>query len=97
MPRRSVDSVLPLTVTPAPAAITRVFVGRVEVMSAWVRRTLTTALANGDIATLAKYGRFVDAFASRIPASKTHPVTAAFFNSRYEEARHERDTPSCIR
>lgn len=33
VPRRFVDSELPLTITPAPAVVVRVFVGRIEVLS----------------------------------------------------------------
>ena len=98
MPRRSVDTVLPLDVDPAPAAIERVFVGRVEILSPFLRQSLATALSIGDIATLGKYGRFLEPFAQRIPGGSTaNPATSAFFQARYDEARRQFDSPSCVR
>ena len=96
MPRRSVDAVLPLTITPAPSGTERVFVGRVEVLSPYVRETLGAALKSGDTATLGQYGRFLEAFAGRIPGgAAANPATAAFFKARYDEARRETEKPSC--
>jgi hypothetical protein len=98
MPRRSVDQALRLTVEPAPAATERVFVGRVEILSPFLRESLSKALATGDTATLAKYGRFLEPFAARIPGGSTlNPATAAFFKARYDEARRDFDNPTCVR
>ncbi len=66
MPRKAVDAVLPIQIKPAPAAIERVFVGRVEVLSPVMQSTLATAMATGDIQTLARYGRFARPFCDRI-------------------------------
>lgn len=38
VPRTTIDSVLPLEIAPAPSTTARVFVGRVELMSPWVRK-----------------------------------------------------------
>jgi hypothetical protein len=65
-PRDQVDTVLPLSIRPAPASIGRVFVGRVEVLSPWTKDTIRTALSAGDGATLAKFGRFLDPFLQQI-------------------------------
>ena len=98
MPRRNVDAVLPLAVNPAPAATERVFVGRVEILSPYVRQSLRSALSSGDTATLAQYGRFLEPFAQRIPGGATaNPATSAFFQARYDEARRQFDSPSCVR
>jgi len=98
MPRHSVDAVLPLTVNPAPATTERVFVGRVEILSPFLRHSLETALTAGDTATLARYGRFLEPFAQRIPGGSTaSPATSAFFQARYDQARREFDSPSCVR
>src|SRR5262249_15177809 len=59
VPRAFVDSVLPLTIHPAPAHTTRVFVGRMEIVTPATERAVETAFAAGDRATLAKYGRFL--------------------------------------
>jgi hypothetical protein len=60
VPRRFVDSVLPLTIHPAPAQIVRVFVGRLEIVTPATVKTVETALASHDEVTLNKYGRFLE-------------------------------------
>jgi len=62
VPRATVDAVLPLAVTPAPAETARVFVGRVEVLSPAMAEDIKIAAAANDRAALAKYGRFLPAF-----------------------------------
>jgi hypothetical protein len=72
-------------------------VGRVEILSPYVRQALSSALSSGDTATLAKYGRFLEPFAARIPGGSTaNRATAAFFKARYNEAARETDKPSCV-
>jgi hypothetical protein len=66
VPRRFVDSQLPLKITPATAAVVRVFVGRVEVLSPWMEQTIESALADGDVPMLTKFGRFLDPFLNQI-------------------------------
>jgi hypothetical protein len=98
MPRRNLDAVLPIAINPAPAATERVFVGRVEIFSPFERQSLNAALLSGDTDTLAKYGRFLQPFAERIPGGLTaSPRIAAFFQARYDEARRQFDAPSCVR
>jgi hypothetical protein len=60
VPRTFVDSVLPLEITPSPSQITRVFVGRIELVTPATRQAVESALATHDRATLAKYGRFLE-------------------------------------
>lgn len=59
VPRSFIDGVLPLTVKPAPANITRVFIGRMEIVTPATERAVETAFASRDRATLAKYHRFL--------------------------------------
>lgn len=66
VPRPTVDAVLPIRIAPAPAAIERIFVGRVELFSPAMQRTIETALGSGDTQTLAKYGRFLRPFCDRM-------------------------------
>lgn len=66
MPRQDVDSVLPLTVTPEPERITRVFVGRAEVLSPGTKEILREAVDRGDASSLQKFGRFLDGYAQRL-------------------------------
>ena len=55
-----VNSVLPLSINPAPAKIVRVFVGRIELVTHATEQAVETALAAHDDAMLAKYSRFLD-------------------------------------
>jgi hypothetical protein len=81
MPSHEVDSILPLTINPAPERATRVFVGRVEVLSPSTRQVLQDANERGDFVALAKFGRFLDVFARqrklRGPAVQTAFLTLA--------------------
>jgi hypothetical protein len=66
VPRATVDSLLPLTITPAPTEIERVFVGRLEVLSPRTKITLKHALRAGDSETLTAFGRFLQPFIDQI-------------------------------
>lgn len=68
VPRSMVDEALPLTIQPEPSNLTRVFVGRIEMLSPWGDRTLRTALAQADVPALMRFGRFLDALAPRVMA-----------------------------
>jgi hypothetical protein len=60
VPPRFVDTVLPLTVTPAPAQTVRVFVGRLELISPATQKTVAAAMLSNDTAALEKYRRFME-------------------------------------
>jgi hypothetical protein len=60
VPRRFIDSVLPLRIAPAPATTTRVFVGRLELVTPATERAVESAFASNDQPTLAKYNRFLE-------------------------------------
>lgn len=68
VPRPQTDSLLPLKITPTPGTIARVFVGRVEVLSPWTRQTIQDATDQRDMATLKKFGRFLEPFAAQMRA-----------------------------
>lgn len=68
VPPASVDEVLPLTITPSPAAIARAFVGRIEVITPDDLLRVQTALATGDDAALERQGRFLGPIADRLVA-----------------------------
>jgi hypothetical protein len=59
VPRAYVDSILPLSITPAPAQLSRVFVGRLELITPATEKSIETAVASRDGDTLRKYGRFL--------------------------------------
>ncbi len=73
VPRNFVDSVLPLSVTPAPAEITRVFVGRDELITPATEQAVESAFASGDRATLAKYSRFLPTILETMIDQSTDP------------------------
>jgi hypothetical protein len=95
LPRAAVDAALPLRVTPAPRSIARVFVGRVEVLAPEAQKTLATALAAGDVATLRKYGRFLDAYMRLIHGVSTAPAARQFIDDGYQQVSREFVKPSC--
>jgi hypothetical protein len=66
VPRPQTDALLPLKIAPAPEAVARVFVGRVEVLSPWTRQTIQSAADSRDLAALKKFGRFLEPFTSQM-------------------------------
>jgi hypothetical protein len=60
VPRPFTDSVLPLSIKPAPASVARVFVGRLELVTSATQQAVERAFATNDSATLAKYKRFLE-------------------------------------
>jgi len=86
VPRAALDSMLPLKIAPAPAATARVFVGRVEVLPPNMRETIRTALANSDITTLAKCGRFLDPFLAQLQPLHLSPAVRSFLNQARAQA-----------
>ena len=67
-PRSVVDAIVPLTISPAPSDVARVFVGRMELVTPVTRRDVRLALATGDRQSLQKYGRFLKPIADRVLA-----------------------------
>jgi hypothetical protein len=64
VPRRFVDSVLPLTIRPEPHELVRVFVGRIELVTPATAEAVKAALRTNDDQTLKKYDRFLTAIIS---------------------------------
>lgn len=60
VPRKFLDSVLPLSITPVPVNTVRAFVGRIELVTPATERAVESALARNDRTTLAQYGRFLE-------------------------------------
>jgi hypothetical protein len=65
VPRDTVDAVLPLSISPAPAAIARVFVGRVELITPEMEAEVSQAIRANDVPVLMRYGRFLEPIANR--------------------------------
>ena len=66
VPRRTVDEILPLEIAPAPSHVTRVFVGRMEILTPATVQTVRTAVDAHDQETLARYARFLGPISDRI-------------------------------
>jgi hypothetical protein len=80
VPRAEVDEILPLTMSPKPGAVTRVFVGRIELMTPATLRDVRAAITSRDRAAMLKYGRFLLPIADRLGLSAALPpglVTAS--------------------
>ena len=74
VPRAFVDSVLPLSIHPAPNQLTRVFVGRIELVTPATENAIETALLSADCEALQKYGRFLATMVEIITTK--HPDSA---------------------
>ena len=71
VPSGFVDSILPLSIQPAPAQTVRVFVGRMEVVTRATMQAVQAALASNDQAVLGKYQRFLEPIEEMIQHKKT--------------------------
>jgi len=66
VPAHAVDTILPLEIEPATSQTTRVFVGRIELLTAETRRAVASAIDNKDWLTVDRYSRFLDPILHRI-------------------------------
>jgi hypothetical protein len=96
-PRTTIDAVLPLTMNPAPAAVARVFVGRMEVIDATTLRVVSAALQSNDDATLNRYVRFLEPITNRIIAKGADGATATHINvvANQAYAKYNKDSRTC--
>ena len=78
VPRSFVDSVLPITITPTPHQLTRVFVGRLELVTPATQKSVQAAFAQNNQSTLAKYNRFLD------------PILRSMFNQAQDQPTRDR-------
>ncbi len=99
-PRATVDDVLPVRIQPAPSALTRVFVGRIEVLSPAMRSAILTALASGNIPALQRYTRFLDPFLRQLAPGSGRPSMASnvrqFLDAQQSDLIRERSNPFCV-
>jgi len=80
VPSRAVDSILPLSVEPAPSQIARVFVGRMELITPAIEDDVREALATNNRPRLEKYGRFLEPIASRM-GIQNHALLRTIYSS----------------
>ncbi len=86
VPRQFVDSVLPLSITPAPAQTVRVFVGRLELVTPATQRAVEQALATHDQTTLTRYGRFLVPILENMIAGEKNSAKKAQFSEYLNNA-----------
>jgi hypothetical protein len=67
-PTEVVNGTLPLTISPSPSSVARVFVGRVELVTPETKRDVAHGLQISNAAVIRAYGRFLDPIADRILA-----------------------------
>jgi hypothetical protein len=91
VPEQFVNTVLPLTIKPAPVQTTRVFVGRLELITPATENAVEHALTAHDDATLANYARFLEPILNKMIKQATTPAKAqqlredlnAYYNSAF--------------
>jgi hypothetical protein len=91
VPPEFVNAVLPLTIKPAPIQTTRVFVGRLELVTPATASAVERAFAGRDRATLAKYARFLEPFLKTMiqstldsdKAKEFHDDLNAYYTSQF--------------
>jgi hypothetical protein len=86
VPQKTIRSILPLRITPRPADIVRVFIGRLELVSPATLNDVRTAIASGDWSALEKYGRFLMPIGDRLLAGQMPPATRALIRQRLQAA-----------
>jgi len=91
-----VDARLPLTISPAPSDVARVFVGRLELITPDMKDDVEHAIAGNDLDALNRYGRFLDTVALQIvnrPSMSANP--ARFSSALTAVAASHAPTSSC--
>jgi hypothetical protein len=71
VPPAVVDTILPLDIHPRPREVTRVFIGRVEVITPAILQDVRQAFAASDRPALDKYGRFLRPIVERLLPGST--------------------------
>ena len=105
VPEKFVDKILPLSIHPAPAQIARVFVGRLELVTAATEKEVETALASQDKETLEKYGRFLEPILHTMLGKQSNPSQArkltnclgAVRSALVTQARNQKESSAAFR
>jgi hypothetical protein len=66
VPSCAIDAILPLQVEPVPSETARVFVGRIELITAETTSSVEEAIAKSDWSTINRHSRFLDPILNRI-------------------------------
>ncbi|MFZ0421130.1 MAG: hypothetical protein WAM04_23725 [Candidatus Sulfotelmatobacter sp.] len=78
VPNSFLNTILPLTINPAPSQTVRVFVGRIELITPATTQAVEKILAGHDLPGLEKYNRFLEPILAQMRAS--NPNRAAQFD-----------------
>jgi hypothetical protein len=78
VPQGAVDSILPLGIQPKPAQVSRVFVGRVELITQAMQDAVATAVRDNDQDRINNYGRFLAPTLERLIKSADGEERARF-------------------
>ena len=92
VPRPAIEAILPLEIDPMPAAVARVFVGRMELVTPATKKEVKDALLSNHLVTLGSYGRFLQAIGRRI-VTESVPGERALLERRLQDASSDRVTP----
>jgi hypothetical protein len=76
VPASFVNTVLPLSIQPAPAQTVRAFVGRLELVTSATEKAVVTAFAAHDTTTLEKYSRFLEPILATMIKKEPNPAKA---------------------
>jgi hypothetical protein len=78
VPSHAVEAILPLRIEPAPFETSRVFVGRIELITPETKRAVEDAISRADWAGIEPYERFLDPILKRVyPGNPTQATRAA--------------------
>jgi hypothetical protein len=83
VPAQFVNTILSLSIRPAPAQTVRVFVGRLELVTPATERAVETALESHDDLALAKYGRFLNSIVAQMMRNPTYKDLQATIKTYY--------------
>ena len=95
VPREMVDAVLPITVLPRPEKLVRTFVGRIELLAPWMRDEINTAMKTGDLETLARRGRFLEAFLTQMGNQPRSASVQAWLDAKRIEGSRKAASGAC--
>ncbi len=97
VPRQFVDSILPLSIQPAPAQTVRVFVGRLELVTPSTERAIEQAMETHDRTTLNRYGRFLVPMLQSMIANEADSAKKAQFNEYLNHVYNTQITQNRLR
>jgi hypothetical protein len=93
VPRPMVDRLLPLDVKPSPANISRVFVGRIELLSRGMQDRIESLSAANDVNALQDMGRFLGPFVTQMERTRPRWSRPAAVQSVFQRRRV---APGCV-